>query len=107
MWRVRRLSSLFSAWPQRPKNMALFSFFRRKFSRSLDSLCHIYIVQRHSHIPCDAEARKLLYEEILENLRFSIQSRQVGSPRYSYGDAVADVIRVRCGSVLNASPGVE
>ena len=30
-----------------------------------------------------------------------------GSPRYGYENTVADVIRIRCGGVLNASLRVE
>ena len=71
--------------------------------------CVIYILFNDIHTS-HALQKPENYEAILENLRFSIQSLQVGSPRYSYGDAVAyvaDVIRVRCGCVLNASLRVE
>ena len=74
MW----LSSLFSTWPQRTKNIRRFSVFCRKFSRSLDSLCHILFNDIHTSYSTQKP----------ENCGFLSNPARRASPRYGYENAV-------------------
>ena len=100
-----RLSSLFSTWraQQRSKNMG----------KSVDHStgCVIYILFNNIHMPHSTQKQEN-YEKILETglaVLYPIPPGAVlrdTATRTSY-DAFADVVRVRCGGVLNAPLRVE